>query len=80
VEFTVEDEEEFVGVVMDVPEVLTVGMGDPDVVIIDLADDPRAVDLIERRQRLGEIDGLGSHDSIVCPLLVVFLNGVRRSV
>ncbi len=80
VELAVEDEEEFVGVFVDVPEVLTSGMRDPNVVIIDLGNDSRAVYVVKRLECLGQIDGLGSHQSIVCPLPVVSLNDVRRSV
>ena len=47
VELTVEDEEEFVGFFVDVPDMLTLGMGDPDVIIIDLADDSRTVDVVK---------------------------------
>jgi len=53
VELTVENQEEFVGFFVDVPEMLTLGMGDPDVVIIDLADDSRTVDVVKRPERLG---------------------------
>jgi hypothetical protein len=57
-ELTVEDEEEFVGVFVDVPQVLTSGVGDPDVVIIDLADDSRAVDIVKRLEALTRFTGL----------------------
>ena len=53
VELTVENQEEFVGFFVDVPEMLSLGMGDPDVVIIDLADDSRTVDVVKRPERLG---------------------------
>jgi uncharacterized Fe-S cluster protein YjdI len=47
VELAVEHEEELVGVVMNVPHVLALGVRDADVVVVDPGHDPRAVDLVE---------------------------------
>ena len=41
VELTVEYQEELVGVVVGVPDVLAPDMRDPDVVVVDAANDPR---------------------------------------
>ena len=61
VEPAVEDEEELVGVGVDVPHVVARGVGDPHVVVVDPGHDARTVDLLERRQRLGQVDGSGLH-------------------
>jgi len=80
VELTIEDEEEFVGVVVCMPEMFTLGMGDADVVIVDRGDDSGAVNVAERLERLGQIDGLGSHDWIVSLVDMVSRDRVRGSV
>jgi hypothetical protein len=51
VELTFEDKKELVGVVVDVPDVLTLGVGDPDVVVVDMGHDSRAVDVLKRLKR-----------------------------
>ena len=48
VEFAVQDEEELVGVLVDVPDVLALGVGDADVIVVDTCHDARAVDVVER--------------------------------
>src|SRR5262249_33170257 len=65
VEPAVEDEEELVGLVVDVPDVLAPGVGDPDVVVVHAGHDPRAVDVVERRQGPGQVHGLRLHAPIV---------------
>ena len=50
----VQDQEELVGVVVGVPDVLAVHLGDADVVVVDAGDDARAPQLVERGQRVGE--------------------------
>jgi hypothetical protein len=40
--FAVEYQEEHVGVVVGVPDVLALDLGDPDVVVVHPPDDPRA--------------------------------------
>jgi hypothetical protein len=65
VELAVDDEEELIGVVVRVPDVLAAGMGDPDVVVVDPADDARAVDVAEAGQRLAQADGRVCHAFIV---------------
>jgi AraC-like DNA-binding protein len=57
----VDDQEELIGVLVDVPDVLTLGVRDLNVVIINPADNARAVKVIERGQRLAEADGHGGH-------------------
>ena len=56
VEHTVEYEKELVGVLMHVPDVLAVDLGNSHVVVIDPLDDPRTPVLVERRECLGEVD------------------------
>ena len=65
VETPVEHQEELVGVLVDVPDVVAAGVRDLDVIVIDPADDPRAVDLGERGQRLAQADRSRSHTPIV---------------
>ena len=50
----VQDQEELVGVVVGVPDVFAVHLGDADVVVVDAGDDARAPQLVERGQRVGE--------------------------
>jgi AraC-like DNA-binding protein len=59
------DQEELVGVVVHMPDVLAQDMRDPDVVVVDPADDPRAVDVAKGGQRLAQADGRDCHASIV---------------
>jgi hypothetical protein len=47
VQLAVEHEEELVGRLVGVPDVLAVHLGDPDVVVVDGRDDPRAPQLVE---------------------------------
>ncbi len=75
VKLTVEDEEELVGVLVDVPDMVTVGVRDTDVIVVHVSHDSRAVVLVEGLQRGGQVDRLCDHESIVCPHLVVCLNG-----
>ncbi len=56
VELAVENQKEFIGVLMDVPHMLTECLGDAHVVVVYSRNDPRAVDLVERRQGLLEVD------------------------
>jgi hypothetical protein len=65
VEPAVEHQEELIGVVVNVPDVLAPDMRDPDVVVVDPADDPRAVDVAEGSQCLAQADGGDCHASIV---------------
>jgi hypothetical protein len=65
VELAVKDQEELVGVAVHVPEVLALRVRDPDVVVVHAGHDPRAVDIVEGGQRLGQIDGFEVHVSIV---------------
>jgi len=58
IELAVEYQEELIGVVVHMPDVLTPDMRDPDVVVVDPADDPRAVDVAEGGQRLAQADGV----------------------
>ena len=67
VELAVDHQEELIGVLMDVPDVLTRGVRHFDVVIIDPAHDPGAVDIVEGGQRLAEADGRDCHGSIITP-------------
>ena len=51
-----------VGVLVHVPDVVAAGVGDSYVVVIDPADDPRAVNVAERGQRLVQVHRFGCHD------------------
>ncbi len=63
VEGAVEDEEELVGVVVGVPHVLSPGVRDSHVVVIDGGDDPGAPHIIERDQCLVQVHRPGRcHD------------------
>ena len=57
VELAVEHEEELVGVLVHVPDVLAQGVCDPYVVVVDLRHDARAVDVVERGEGAGEVHG-----------------------
>ena len=63
VELAVDDQEKLVGVGVHVPDVLALGVGDPDVVVVHPGDDARAVDLVERAQSGVQVDWLGFHDA-----------------
>src|SRR5882724_5261252 len=65
VEPAVEHQEELIGVVVNMPEVLAADMRNPDVVVVDPADDPRAVDVAEGGQCLAQADGGDCHAPIV---------------
>jgi hypothetical protein len=56
VKLAVEDEEELIGVLVHMPDVIALGVRDPDRVIVDMADDARAVDVLEAGQRRTEVD------------------------
>lgn len=73
VELAIEHEEELGGVVMDVPDVLTMGMRDPDVVVVNPADDPRAVDVAEGGRSFAKVDRLGGHAPIFALALALAL-------
>jgi hypothetical protein len=64
-DLAVEDQEELVGVLVHVPDVLAPDMRDPDVVVVDPADDPRAVHVAEAGQRLAEVHGSICHTVIL---------------
>src|SRR6266487_803930 len=53
--------EELVGIVVDVPDMLASGVRDPYVVVVHAGHDPRAVDVVEGRQRVGQVDGCRIH-------------------
>jgi hypothetical protein len=61
----VEHQKELVGIFVDVPHMLALGVGDPYVVLVHSGDDPGTVDVVEPRKGLTEIDALGSHRVIV---------------
>jgi RNA polymerase sigma factor (sigma-70 family) len=69
-------EEEFVGSLVNVPDVLAVRVRHLDVVIVDPGEDPRAVHVAEGGQCLGEPDGCGCHATIIrsvkTPVLYAF--------
>jgi AraC-like DNA-binding protein len=60
-ESAVDHQEELIGVLVDVPDVLTRGMRDLDVVVINPADDARAINVIECGKCLAQTDGRGGH-------------------
>ena len=64
-ELAADHEKELVGVVVSVPDVLPPGVRDTDVVVVDLADDPRAVDLVELGERGLDIHGRGFHTATI---------------
>ncbi len=57
VEPALEHEEKLVGVLVDVPDVLALGVGDTDVVVVDVPHDAGTVNVGERRQSISEVDG-----------------------
>jgi RNA polymerase sigma factor (sigma-70 family) len=61
----IDHEEELIGLLVDVPDVLALCVRHLDVVVVDPADDSRAVDVAEGGQCLGEPDGCGCHVIIV---------------
>jgi AraC-like DNA-binding protein len=61
IELPAEHQEELVGVVVAMPDVLTAGVCDTDVVVIDPADDPGQVDLVELGERGADVHGAGFH-------------------
>jgi RNA polymerase sigma factor (sigma-70 family) len=61
----VDHEEELVCPLVDVPDVLALCVRHLDVVIVDSGEDPRAVDVGEGGQCLGEPDGCGCHAIII---------------
>nr|BFF04935.1 hypothetical protein GCM10020241_66100 [Streptoalloteichus tenebrarius] len=64
-QLAVEDEEELVGVLVDVPDVLALDLRDADVVVVDPRDDAGAPQGVEGGQGLAEDDGSVAHESIV---------------
>ena len=65
IELAVEDQEELVGVVVDVPDVFALDLGDPDVLVVDVRDDARAPQRVEGGQGPGEGDRLVAHGPIL---------------
>jgi hypothetical protein len=59
VELAGQHEEELVGVVVDVPDVVAQGVGYADVVVVHRGDDAGAVDVVEGRQCDIEVDRVG---------------------
>lgn len=57
VEPAFEDQEELVRVLMNMPDVISFGVSDSHVVVIDSSNDPRAVDLVEGSERFTQVDG-----------------------
>lgn len=64
-QFSVEYEEELVGVVMDMPDVLAGQLGDAHVVVVDAREDAGAPEFVEAGQCLVEGDGLVAHGGIL---------------
>jgi AraC-like DNA-binding protein len=60
-ESAVDHQEELIGALMDVPDVLTRGMRNLDVVVINPADNARTVNVIECGKCLAQADGRGCH-------------------
>jgi len=71
VELTVEYEEEFVGVLMHVPDVFAQSVRDPYVIVVHAGHDPGAIDLIEGPQRCGQVHGSISHVPLSFMSLIV---------
>jgi hypothetical protein len=65
VQLPVEHQEELVGVVMDMPDVLALDLGDAYVVVVDARDDAGAPQGVEGRQGLAEGDGFVAHEWIL---------------
>ena len=65
VELAVNHQEKLIGVLVDVPDVLTRGVRDLDVIIINPADNAWAVDIVEGGQCLAQADGRDCHASII---------------
>src|ERR1700677_52354 len=68
VQLAVDDEEELVRAVVDVPDVLAVGLYHADVVVVDRGDDARTPPLGERAEGLRQHDRCrrcGGHEAIV---------------
>jgi AraC-like DNA-binding protein len=65
VELAVDDQEELIGVLVDVPDVLAGGVRHFDVVIINPADNACAVNIVEGSQGLAQADGRDCHASII---------------
>lgn len=62
IELPAEYQEELIGVVVAMPDVLTAGVRDTNVVVVDPADDPGQVDVVELGERGGYVDWAGFHD------------------
>ncbi len=65
VKLAIDDQEELIGVLVDVPDVLARGMRDLDVIIVDPADNAWAVDIVEGGQCLAQADRRDCHASII---------------
>jgi hypothetical protein len=61
VEVAVQHEEELISVVVDVPDILALDLGDSYVVVVDARNDARAPQSVERRKCSIEVDGFVSH-------------------
>jgi hypothetical protein len=60
-------QEKFIGVLVDVPDVLALGVRDLNVVIVNPADNARAVNVVEGGQCLAQADGEGCHAFSIGP-------------
>lgn len=66
VKVTVENEEELVGVVVDVPDLVSPRVGDLDGVIVHACHDSRAVEVVEGCERLAQVDRFRVDRPILC--------------
>ena len=64
-QLAVQHQEELVGVVMGVPDVLAAHLGHPDVVVVDPGHDARAPQVVEGGQGRGQGDRFVGHPFIV---------------
>ena len=70
VQLAVDDEEELVGAVVDVPDVLAVDLRDADVVVVDFGDDAGTPLVVEGGKGIGQRDrrcGRGCHEAMLPP-------------
>jgi hypothetical protein len=65
VELAVEYEEELVGVLVDVPQMVAEGVRYPYVLVVHPGHDPRAVDLVEGGEGVVQVDRRELHEPIV---------------
>lgn len=68
VEVAVQNQEELVGVVVDVPDMLALHLGDSNVIVVDARDDARAPQVVERLERGIEIEGCVCHATSLPPI------------